>query len=161
MATATPSKFNSKSPTIRRIRTPAPLPFHLTPTTATNSLVPPHSPRSPRTNHHPLAGLPRGPARNRPLRMALHAPRPAQIPLRGRHLPRPHRAAADLPLAPPVLPLHHPVRPLRDQPGDLPQHLGTSRGDVAAGVGDPDRAGRAEDVHGDGCQGAVGRVGDG
>lgn len=81
--------------------------------------------------------------------MALHAPGPTvALPLRVGHVPRPHHPAAHLPVATTVLPLHDAVRPLRSQPRDLPQHLGPPRGDVAAGVGDPDGVGGDSEFYG-------------
>lgn len=86
-------KFNSKSPTIRRIRKPSSpplLPFFPLLQTSNIPTFPfghftftnksPTSSRSPRTLHLPLRRLPRDSPRNRPLRMALYAARPPRNP---------------------------------------------------------------------------------
>lgn len=88
---------------------------------------PPHE-RSRRAQHLAQPAFPRSPhLRQQPLRMALHSGRPTRaLRLRGRHLPRPHRAPGDLPAPTTELPVSNPVGPLRSQPRDLPEYLGTS-----------------------------------
>lgn len=106
---STRGQFNTKSPTIKRIRMSLP-PI---PKILNISIHPPnslslslHSKRSLRTRPLPLPRLPRRPPRNQPLRMALHAPRAScSLPLRHRHLPRPHHSSSNIPFASSFIPL--------------------------------------------------------
>src|SRR5579862_7412300 len=125
MATSTSSstrgQFNTKSPTIRRIRELSTLLPGIAPHLHKPRLTR-CSPRSLRARHVPFPRLPCRAARNQPLRMALHAPWAALHALLIRALPRTHHPPADLPPPAAVLPLPNALRPLRNQPRDLPEH---------------------------------------
>lgn len=153
---ATP-KFNSKSPTIRRIRKflHHPPPSLLDSRTDTRSTH--RSPRSPRNIRFALTRLHSHSARIRPLRMALYPPRPPQFSLRRRHLPRSHRSPTSLPTTPSILPLRHTVWTLRSQPRNLSFHQRPPRRNMAARMGSTHCAGRPAFLHGDRSKGATGR----
>jgi hypothetical protein len=109
---ATP-KFNSKSPTIKRIRKPLLPAFN-----STNTHTP--SPRSFRTLQLSICRLPSSSSlRCRPLRLALHNPRASQLLVWQGDLPRPNRLTSNLPPAPTVLSLPYTQWTLRSQSRDL------------------------------------------
>lgn len=134
-------QFNSKSPTIKRIRTSLALP------TICNSIriqlltILYHSPRSLRTLHYPFTRLHRHTSRRQSLRMALHPPRPARLPhhshipdtrrvwitrgqrsLPRRYLPRPHSLTAYISSPTPKLPLPDTEWEIRDESRDLSEY---------------------------------------
>lgn len=135
---ATP-KFNSKSPTIRRICMISPSQEMFS---VWLSLTKERSERSCRVVQLAVSRLHSSSVGIRSLRMALHLSRPPQLGIRGRNLPWSHRAPPYVPTAPAKLPILDTQRQVRGEPRDLSQHQRTPRGNVAACLGCPHGAGR-------------------
>jgi hypothetical protein len=105
ISTMASPKFNSKSPTIKRIRKLSSQPC-LSFGCPQLTLFPTHSKRSLRASHLPIPRLPRqSRLRLRPLRLALHLARTSRNSLHFRHLPRPHRSPSHIPPPPSIFPL--------------------------------------------------------